>query len=262
MDSKVKSMAVKGMMKMRKKTKTIAALLMTVVFSIGLTGCAENQIPDLTDAQIQAVGEYVAVTLMKYDAGHRSRLMDLSKYKELDENPDGLEEGESNAPETGMKPVDDTPVVDSAGKETADAINSLEQALELPEGVTITYIGEKVCAYYPEDNGDPYFSLNAAAGKRLLVLIFSIMNSTEQEQELDLMSLNAIFRITVNGEYTRKSLTTLMDNDLATYREPLPSGESCETVLVIEMEEDMAENISSISLDVKNDTKAYKVQLL
>ena len=37
-----------------------AALLMT-----GLTGCAENQIKDLSEDEIQAVGEYVALTMMK-----------------------------------------------------------------------------------------------------------------------------------------------------------------------------------------------------
>ena len=35
-----------------------AALLMT-----GLTGCAENQIKDLSEDEIQAVGEYVALTI-------------------------------------------------------------------------------------------------------------------------------------------------------------------------------------------------------
>lgn len=260
-------MVVKGMMKMRKKNKAMGALLTAALFSLGLTGCAKNQIPDMTDAQIQAVGEYVAVTLMKYDVGHKSRLMDLSEYGNLDgdwdleENQEGPGE-ESAAPETGMRPVDDTPIVDSAGRETPSAINSLEEALEFPGGMTASYVGEKVCAYYPEDNGDPYFSLNAAEGKRLLVLRFSIMNSAEQEMELDMLSLGANFRITVNGEYTRRALTTLMDDDFATYRDTLSAGESREVVLVIEVEEDMAESITSISLDVKNDTKAFTMQLL
>lgn len=233
----------------------------TALFSLGLTGCAENQIPDMTDAQIQSVGEYVAVTLMKYDAGNRSRLMDLSDYGNPDENQEWLEQAPDGS-ETGMKPVDETPIVNSGGVEVTNTINSLEEALEFPEGVTVSYIGEKVCEYYPENNGDPFFSLNATEGKRLLVLSFSITNSSDKEQTLNLLSLDASFRITVNGDYTRRALTTLMGNDFAIYRNTLSAGEMAEVVLVIEVEEDMAEGISSISLNVKNDTKVYTVQLL
>ena len=40
-----------------------------------MTACG-NEIPDLTEAESQRVGEYAAVTLLKYDATLRSRLAD------------------------------------------------------------------------------------------------------------------------------------------------------------------------------------------
>lgn len=248
-------------MEMKMKSKSTPALVTAAFLMLGLTGCAENQIPDMTDAQMQSMGEFLAVKLVRYDMGRRSRLMDLSEYGNLDWTLDEPEGQEPEEPETGMKPVEDTPVVDSAGKEDTNPINSLEDVLGLPPGVTVLFAGDKTCAYYPEDEEASYFSLNASEGKKLLVLSFSVTNSTEQEQVLDILGMDVNFQIGVNGEYTRRALTTLMENDLATYRGTLAAGESHEMVLVIEVGEEMAENIASISLNVKNDTQTYSMQL-
>ena len=58
-----------------------------VVMIMCLTGCAENQIPTMTDEQIYEVSEYVAITLMKYDASNRSRLVELDEddFEEFDD---------------------------------------------------------------------------------------------------------------------------------------------------------------------------------
>ena len=56
-----------------KKRIVCGALL--CVMALGMTACG-NEIPDLTEAESQRVGEYAAVTLLKYDANHRSRLVD------------------------------------------------------------------------------------------------------------------------------------------------------------------------------------------
>ena len=52
-----------------KKRIVCGALL--CVMALGMTACG-NEIPDLTEAESQRVGEYAAVTLLKYDANHRS----------------------------------------------------------------------------------------------------------------------------------------------------------------------------------------------
>ena len=90
----------------RRAAFIVTALLMTA----GLTGCGENQIPDLSEDEIRAVGKYVAVTMMRYDINHRSRLMELT-------DPVLEESAGEQVPEepSGMPPVDDTPVVDTTG---------------------------------------------------------------------------------------------------------------------------------------------------
>lgn len=234
---------------------TAAALLM-----VSLTGCAENQIPDLSGDEIQAIGEYVAVTMMKYDINHRSRLMDLTVLDEdyVPEDPTETQEPEEPS---GMAPVDDTPVVDSAGKEEQAAVSSytLEEVAGLPEGVEVAFTERGIYDNYPEE-GD-FFSLNASAGRKLLVLHFSITNTGEQEQNVDILGSGSVFSVTVNETYTRRALTVMALNDLSAYEGMVAAGEKADAILVIEVDADMAENISSVSLQVRNEDKTHTMKL-
>lgn len=232
-----------------------AALLAAAMLLFGLTGCAENQIPDLTDEQMQQVGEFVAITMMKYDAGHRSRLMDLPV----------IEETEEAAPEpekpAGMAPVDDTPVVDSAGIEAAEEEPeySMEEVMGLPEGVSVLFTDTEICDNYPGESD--FFNMSAGEGKKLLVLHFSIANAGQQEQEVDLLSSGTVYRVTVNGEYSRRALTTMLLDDMTSYQGALPAGESTEAVLIIEIEGSLSA-VDSLTLDVKNGDMTRTIELL
>lgn len=50
-------------------------------------------------------------------------------------------------------------------------------------------------------------------------------------------------------------------NDLSTYEGTVAAGEKADAILVIEVEGDMAENISSVSLQVKKEEKAHTLKL-
>ena len=155
-----------------------------------------------------------------------------------------------------MAPVDDTPVVNASGKEEQEAPSySLEEVMGLPEGLEVAFTGQEVYESYPE-NAD-YFSLNASEGRKLLVLRFSIVNVGEQEQNVDLLNSGAVFHIKVNETFSRRALTTMLMDDMATYVGTVPAGGSVDTVLVIEVDNGMAESISSVGLSVENGEKAY-----
>ncbi|MCI8286653.1 MAG: hypothetical protein HFH89_03135 [Lachnospiraceae bacterium] len=244
-----------------RRGRGLTVLLTVAALALGLTGCGENQIPDLTDEEIQAVGEYVAITLMKYDINHQSRLMELTAPEVIPEVP---VQGQEEKP-SGMGPVDDTPVVDSSGTAAPGNTSfSLEEVIGLPEGVTAAFLEHTVCDSYPNesDSMSMGFSLDASEGRKLLVLHFSLTNATEQEQEVDLFSSDTIYSITVNEDYIRRALTTLLPDDMGTYKENLSAGGSASAVLVIEIEEQMADNITSVSLKVKNEDKVAAIQLM
>ena len=235
--------------------KRISIALVAGLLAMSMTGCGENQIPDMTDEQMQKIGEFTAITLMKYDAGNRSRLVDISLLGLPDPTPEPTPEPTPAPTPSGMDPVDDTPVI---GGGTGNSSATMEEVLELSEGLSVVYVGEELHKIY-EDSG---LTMTAVEGKQFLVLNFSIMNASEQEQSVDFLSMEPEFRITVNGTYTRRALMTGFGNDMPLYKGTIPAMQGVTLVILIEVEDADAANLSSISLNVKNDVKSYTIQLL
>ncbi|MCM1058635.1 MAG: DUF5067 domain-containing protein [Firmicutes bacterium] len=242
------------------RAKKFKVGLTAVVLCLGLAGCGENAIPELTEQEMQTIGEYTAFTMMKYDASNRSRLVTLPQEPEPTV-PDPVETQPPQETEepSGMGAVDDTPVTDISQQEDP---GSMEDVLGLAEGVSVSYVDAEVCDTYPHDEEIGGLVMDASEGNKLLVLHFRFTNGTEQEQTVDIASQRELtFRITVNEDYRRNAMTALLLEDMTIFRETIPAGESREAVLIIEVGQGSMEEISSISLNLKNDEKAYTIQL-
>ena len=245
----------------RNKNIVCGALLCTMMLS--MTACG-NEIPDLTEEESQRVGEYAAVTLLKYDANNRSRLVDpemvIAKLeKEAAREAAKAAQEEAKAEETGSTGT--TEVTMPTAQE--DITASMEDFFGLPEGVSITYEDYMVTDSYPEDGAtDEYFALDASAGKKLLVLRFRLTNGTEQEEKIDLLNTNSRYIITVNDSIRANALTTMLPNDMSTYAETLEPGQDQELVLLLEVNEDVAGAVQAIALRLKNASNEYTIQLL
>lgn len=244
----------------RKYMKLMAAGLTAMVI---LSGCG-NKIPDMTEAQAQQIGEYAALTLLKYDANNRSRLVDKSVVEAYDAKQKEMHQmvSQVTTKPQGMKPVEDTPVIE-IGEDTTGvaAVVSVEDFYGLPEGVTIIYKGQNCCDSYAGDASEEGFALEAAAGKKLLVLNFEISNQSGREQSIDLFSKTATYRVTVNGSETTNALTTMLMDDMSTYVDTIPAGEARNVVLLVEVKENVADTISSISLNLKDESKTGTIRL-
>lgn len=243
----------------RNKNIVCGALLCTMMLS--MTACG-NEIPDLTEEESQRVGEYAAVTLLKYDANNRSRLVDpemvIAKLeKEAAREAAKAAQEEVKAEETGNTGT--TEVTMPTAQE--DITASMEDFFGLPEGISITYEDYMVTDSYPEDEAE-YFALDASAGKKLLVLRFCLTNGTEQEEKINLLNTNSRYIITVNDSIRANALTTMLPNDMSTYAETLEPGQSQELVLLLEVNEDVAGAVQAIALHLKNASNEYTIQLL
>ena len=243
----------------RNKNIVCGALLCTMMLSI--TACG-NEIPDLTEEESQRVGEYAAVTLLKYDANNRSRLVDpemvIAKLeKEAAREAAKAAQEEAKTEETGNTGT--TEVTMPTAQE--DITASMEDFFGLPEGISITYEDYMVTDSYPEDEAE-YFALDASAGKKLLVLRFCLTNGTEQEEKINLLNTNSRYIITVNDSIRANALTTMLPNDMSTYAETLEPGQSQELVLLLEVNEDVAGAVQAIALHLKNASNEYTIQLL
>lgn len=237
------------------KKQGIALVCVAVLL---MTGCGAV-LPEMTDEQADAIGEYAAITLLKYDANSRSRLVDLSQIKEEAVLPEELETlpQEEKQPEE-IPDVSDTPAADHQEDMWAD---SMESFLELPEGISVTYLGYETCQSYQEENS-LYFALEAAEGRELLVLRFSLQNHSEADCMVDLVDRKDQYRVTVNGSYTRIALTTMLANDLSTYMGTVPAGGAEDVVLLLEIAPEEVGTVENITLNLKDDSNAYTIQLL
>ena len=247
----------------RNKNIVCGALLCTMMLS--MTACG-NEIPNLTEEESQRVGEYAAVTLLKYDANNRSRLVDpemviakLEKEaaKEAAREAAKAAQEEAKAEETGSTGTTEETMPTAQEDITA----SMEDFFCLPEGVSIAYEDYMVADSYPEDEAE-YFALDASAGKKLLVLRFRLTNGTEQEEKIDLLNTNSRYIITVNDSIRANALTTMLPNDMSTYAETLEPGQDQELVLLLEVNEDVADAVQAIALRLKNASNEYTIQLL
>ena len=233
----------------RNKNMVCGALLCAMMLS--MTACG-NEIPDLTEEESQRVGEYAAVTLLKYDANNRSRLVDpemvIAKLEK---------EAAKEASQEEEKAEETMPTAQE------EITASMEDFFGLPEGVSITYEDYMVADSYPEDGvEDDYFALDASMGKKLLVLRFHLTNGSEQEETIDLLNTNSRYIITVNDSIRANALTTMLPNDMSTYAETLEPGQTQELVLLLEVNEDVAGAVQTIALRLKNASNEYTIQLL
>ncbi len=251
---------------MKRRKSLLFVILTTLVLTF--TGCADS-FPELTEAEGEAVGEYAARLLLKYDANNRSRLVDFSEVEARDrklaekrrKELEKLEAAQSQEEkeESGMDPVEDTPIVDNSQSvgPTIPVAGSLEEFFGLPEGVLLVYNGCEVQQSIESD----IFTLDATAGKKLLLLKFGVHNQSGADVVVDMLSQNAQIRVSVNDTYTVSPLRTMLLEDLATYKDTVSAGGSMDTLLVVEINEETANAITAISLSLKNDLKTYTISL-
>lgn len=242
-----------GRLMMKKRYLRLSIITMTMVSM--LSGCGVG-FPDMTAQEQQRIGEYAATLLLKYDANNRSRLMSREDVEAAELRKQQLEEARKElAGQGGKDDEEDTPVIEigQPGSPVSDGdITQAESFLGLPQGVELSYQGKTICDSYPEDGGmESFFTLDAAEGRKLLVLDFRMENTTQEAQMIDLLSMNAIMRVNLDGKLTRNALVTMLEEDLSTYRGEIPAGETVDAVLLVEVEEDMADSISTLQLSVK-----------
>lgn len=221
-----------------KKYKVVLAI---VLIGAILTGCG---VPAMTAEEEQRIVNYAANIALKYDGNYEGRLVDLSKYDtSLPEVPSEEEES------VGMDPVEDTDIVDVSGGQ--GPVSSIDEFYGL-EGFTFDFVDYQTCKTYPEGSAEElYFSLDATAGKTLLVLEFSITNTSSETAVLDMISLNPVLRLQINGEKNVGLMQTMLLDDMTSYKGTLASGECVSLVLLAQIDESYEEKVTQIALNMR-----------
>lgn len=229
----------------RKSIYSTFILLLTI-----LTGCG-SKLPEMTYEQQEAIVDYAASTVMKYMRDNNSRLVDLSLYDNVETT---IEETET----VGMDPVIDTETIDIS--EDGNQLSILE-VLHLSD-IELQFTDYKVLDTYPSEESDnPYFTLDASKGKKLLVLSFTLQNLLQDNKDVDLISVAPSFYVTINDSIKKNVLSTMLLDDLGTYRGELPALGEVNLVLIVELEEENTTAIDQMKLTVSTDVGKTTIPL-
>lgn len=247
------------------RKKILAALLAGM--ALMMTGCG-NAIPNMTEDQLQEVGEYTAMLLLSHDINYRSRLVDVedlpvAESSETQRPAPQESPAPTPAPENvGMDPTEDTPIVDlTGGNSGVQETLSLEEVLGLPGQLTLSYAGYEIMDSYPRDGSEGgYFTIEADSGKQLLVLRFALENQGEGTESVSVGGPSLVARASVNG-ISANCLATLLENDLTNYQASVRPGERKETVILAQFESQALQDVASVEINVKNDEKNTTIRL-
>lgn len=254
-----------------KKGKILGVLAMTIML---LTGCADAM-PELTREESDMIAEYAAGLLLKYSSTYNYRLLDEKTIEEMlqaialeqelleasmqeqftEEESTETEGTETANPEaegeSEPQPEENVPIV------TEDLDADLAQVLGL-EGISMQYQSYGVYDSYPESGKG--FSVDADQGKTLLVVRFDIENVEGEEIYCNLFDLSLKIRFRVNG-VSKSALTTMLPNDIGSYMETIPAGETREIVAVAEIDSISMEEIDALEMQISDSFGSCTLQL-
>lgn len=227
---------------------------------LSMTGCQMSSIPDMSEEDTELVAQYAANLILSNNKNFDTGIATEEEIQKDDERRERQRKREEEA-----KAAEETKGRDSSGETSEGAMTDatvtnadLGAFLGL-EGIAIDYQSYELCDAYPHDAGDDtFFAMGATEGNQLLVLSFNMQNNSGADQDIDILYQYPLFRISINGGENKNALTTLLLDDLSTFKDTLTVGESRQVVIVTEVSlEESQEPIQTLALHVKlNDQNA------
>lgn len=233
---------------MKKRIGKLVCLITILVLT--LTGCG-SQIPDMTDAQREAISEYAVQLLLKYDTNQTSRLVDLEV---LEKEPEATLPPEPTTTEepAGMDETVDTPTIDLEGETEGEGLDGdIHGALGLSDTISIEYVGYRLESQCVDTLSDDLM-IEASEGKVLLVCDLALVNDGAQKQSVDMLRNNIQYALKVD-EIQLNCMVTMLSYDLTTYLGILDPDQSQKLVVLAEVEKEKLDQATEIALYVQSE---------
>lgn len=238
------------------------SLIFLMITAFLLSGCG-TQMPEMTEQESELVAEYAVGLLMKYNVRHQSRLLNDAQLARELERLENLAAQKKAAQTEKERPKEESSQEDvQSDVITKPAVSGkyIEEFYGI-EGISVRYQGYEVADSYPNSGEELYFMMQANSGKKLLVLKFRAQNLTQEDKTMDMISIMPRFKVSVNGERAQYALSTLLSDDLANYKGTIAAGGTKELVLMAEIPEEMADNITSVSVSMQNESGSETILL-
>ena len=235
------------------KTENLKKILAAGMVSCLLTGCG-NVIPELTEEEASLIATYAAdVTLSHSRESDASRLIDTeaesARLEELAEKIEAMQKEQELEEEEEAKP---TEYSSSAGgaEESQQKVENIADFIGL-DGFQVSYDGYEIRKSYAADETEEWEpTLDATAGKSLLVVKLKVTNISGAPAVADVLSKDMMFSISADGGVSNMAFVTMLLNDFAFAQDEIGAGESKQYVLITQIDENITE-VGSISLHMK-----------
>ena len=228
---------------MRKKILIIGISMMLGM----LGGCIQNT--PLTDSEMDAVAEYAAMLLLRYDSNYDSVL-----YYGV-EAPIETPTPTPYVPEQDKKP--DNQDISKYPEQNDKSTNEQLTDIMAVKDFTVTY---ESCEVTDSVIRNEYFDLSAGEGKQYVVVNFLLHNNTDKKLVFDASKNELEYSLDVNtGKLYRVSLSTLQ-NDMQYMPIEVAANGTAKAVLVFEIEKTQINTMHLIMKNKSNETVFVKLQ--
>lgn len=237
---------------MKKRIYALSTLFICILFS---TGC--GSVPELSNEQNNQIAEYIAASLLKYDANYDAVLEYDESILDITPTPVPTEEPEpAQEPQGSGEPlVSQTPGEGTEAAAATAAVIAKDFSSVLGSGqYVVTAKGMEVMKHYD----DPYADVDAMEGMKLLVVTFKIKNTSDGTIHVNMLDPDnpVAFTASVAGSAV-KSLYTVVSNDLRYYNGKIPAGKSKSAVLLFEVGKDV--DVSDVTVIAQGGDKQAAV---
>lgn len=222
---------------------------------IAFSGC-NQKMPDMTEEQSAIVTEYASSLLLKYNKNYESNLVDVSENNLETEKEEETKDHSSTTEEILPEEETKDPVIE----DTETPASTIEEVCGL-DAVSFSYMNCIITdSYSGGDEGEVIVSYDAADGRSLVVLEFDVKNISDKDFMLNMLEVNPTFMIQVANE-THKVQTTMLMNDMTTYKGTLAPGETIRLSLTSEFPKESIQQNSQIVLLVRKDLTNATISL-
>lgn len=209
-------------------------LSLFLILLMTLTGCVQKL--ETTQAQSDALAEYMAGLLLKYDAKYDKKLIPQMVEDNEDSRTDSQTDDLDNKDNSNKNNTD----VPNTSGSTDDKANEEKQAYSLAElagrnDYDISYLDYLLTDIYPENYNKAYFFVEADEGKQLLVIKFNIKNKTKDKINIDLGEAEIKYQLEIAGNKIDKPWFTVLENDLQYIDITLEAEAATDAVLIYQI---------------------------
>lgn len=229
------------------KKRFYAAVLSVAVL---MTGCSSG--PDLSRFNNDLEAEYIAGTLLKYNADY-----------------EGMLEYDRSILDVTPTPVP-TPTVTPASSQESDGEieNSTEGkddeiqqiAVALDDISPVEGISWSLETYEVKQSyGSRFATVEAGKGNQLLVVKFRLKNTNSKKKNVNFIDTKVSYVLEVDGQAVATPLQTLIDGDMQYFNDTIPAGKSREGVLIFKISK--KQNLNNAVIRAIKENQSATVEL-